>query len=129
MGKYLLARWQNLLLPPGVFNIGDFVGHLQQEVVSDSVCMMFHLLYQPTLRDPALVVMENTLPLLDYNILLCSGRSCMGPMFSEFLLEKSNCVASKAGVASNAMKCRLWTPPCKFPRSAGAPLISAGLAA
>lgn len=67
MGRSLLARWQNLLLPPEAFNVGEFVGHLQQDDVPHSALTMFHLLYQPTARDPdrppALAVMENTLPL------------------------------------------------------------------
>lgn len=65
MGRSLLARWQNFLPPPEAFNVGEFVGHLQQDVVPHSALTMFHLLYQPTARHPdrppALVVTENTL--------------------------------------------------------------------
>lgn len=128
MGRTLLSKWQDSLPPPGAFDIGEFVGTLQ-EVVPDSV--MLRLLYQPTSRDPdrpsVLVVMGKYPSSFYSKFLLCPGCSCVAPLFPELFLSKSNCVTSSAG--DNAMKCRFWTPPCKFPRPAGAQVIFAWLGA
>lgn len=121
MGRSLLAGWQNLLSPPEAFNIGEFVGNHQQDVVPHSAQTMFRLLYQPTARDP-------DRPFLFTPISIhCSGWSYVGPTFSETSLPKRNCVTSEAG--GNAMKCKFWTPPCKLPSPAGPQVISAGPAA